>query len=42
MTVKLDIAKLLGFRISSSPSTGAKAGSKVGEKVGAKIGVKPT
>jgi len=41
MTVKLDLAKLLGFRISSAQSAGAKTGVKVGMKAGAKVGSKP-
>ena len=41
MTIKLDLTKLLGFRISSSQSSGAKTGVKVGVKAGAKIGTKP-
>ncbi|WP_258166958.1 hypothetical protein [Pseudomonas sp. N040] len=41
MTVKFDIAKLLGFRISSAHSAGAKTGLKAGVKVGMKAGVKP-
>jgi hypothetical protein len=40
MTVKLDVTKLLGFRISSSPSAGVKIGGKAGEKMGAKVGTK--
>jgi hypothetical protein len=36
MNVKLDITKLLGFRISGSPSVGAKTGAKPGAKVGGK------
>ena len=40
MTVKLDLNKLLGFRISGSQSAAAKTGVKLGSKVGEKIGVK--
>jgi hypothetical protein len=40
MTVKLDVAKLLGFRISSSQSAGVKIGGKAGDKMGAKVGTK--
>jgi hypothetical protein len=42
MTIKLDLAKLLGFRISGSQSVGAKAGGKLGDKAGGKLGNKPT
>lgn len=41
MTVKLELSKLLGFRISSAQSAGAKTGVKVGMKAGGKAGAKP-
>ena len=45
MIIKLDLTKLLGFRISCSQSSvakyGVKVGVKVGVKAGAKIGTKP-
>jgi len=45
MTVKLELSKLLGFRISSTQSngtkTGVKVGMKAGQKVGSKAGMKP-
>jgi len=41
MTVKLELSKLLGFRISSAQSAGAKTDVKVGVKAGEKVGMKP-